>query len=74
MNDVTVSSLEKWSIKHNVTTNLGIAGQEDQGTLKKLLTGFPVALLPLPGAPGLPSSYSLGSLELPPGRYFLSLM
>ena len=38
-------------------------GQEDQGTLKQL-AGPPLALLSLPGPPGLPSGSSLGSLTI----------
>ena len=38
-------------------------GQEEQGTLKQLV-GFPLALLSLPGPPGLPSGSSLGSLTI----------
>ena len=38
------------------------------GDLKTAM-GVPLALLPLPGHPGLPSGSSLGSLELLPGRY-----
>ena len=43
-------------------------GQEDQGILKKLEAGSPLAGLPLQGPSGLPSGSSLDSLELPPGE------
>ena len=39
-------------------------GQEDQGTLKQLGGGSPVALLSFLGTPGLLSGASLGVLEL----------
>ena len=41
-------------------------GQEDQGEVG----GGPLAVLSSPSPPGLPSGFALGSLELPPGRYF----
>ena len=39
-------------------------GQEDQETLKQLGEGSPLARLPPPGPPGIPSSSSLGSLSI----------
>ena len=44
-------------------------GQEDHGTLKQL-EGVPLAVLPLPGPPGLHSGSSLGPFKLPQGIYF----
>ena len=38
-------------------------GQEDQGEVKEL-GGTPLAVLGSPGPPGLPSGFSLASLEL----------
>ena len=43
-------------------------GQEDQGEVKELGVPF-LSVLRSPVSPGLPSASSLGSLELPPGRY-----
>ena len=44
-------------------------GQEGQGEIEEL--GWtPLAVLGSLGPPGLPSGFALGSLQLPPGRYF----